>query len=512
MVRVAKKYFMVLNPEKSCFHILLLFLLILMINLGVFLNTSDCQGGNLDPLWTKVLQENSETGVYVLEKGEESLLARAWLADWAKETIDIQYFIWSTDNVGTLAAEALLRAAERGVRVRVIVDDLLIDAPSESLVALAAHHNIQIRIYNPVHKTGVSKARRIFNLLTDFRNANQRMHDKTFCVDSTFAITGGRNMADEYFDYDQKYNFRDRDLLITGAVIPEIEKNFDDFWASPLAVPVEKLLAFQKRLTNEERIHQLYAELHDYARSPENFAPQVRQALHDLPQRFPMLLENMVWTEAQFIHDVPGKNTGKEGLGGGGVTTRALAKCLAEASRSVLIQSPYLVLPDGALDLFRNLVKHGVDVRIVTNSLGATDNLMAFSGYRKQREEILAAGVRVFEFKPHPPIQKELVERYPALAKNSPIFAIHAKTMVIDDETLFIGTFNLDPRSANLNTEVGLLLKNKPLAKQVAAEIRNDMAPDNSWPAGKGDAASKAPLGKRLRLRLWELLPLDALL
>ena len=315
-------------------------LLALMINSGFLLHSSDCQGGNLDPLWTKVLQENSETGVYVLEKGEEALLARAWLGDWAKEAIDIQYFIWSTDNVGILAAEALLRAAQRGVRVRVIVDDLLIDAPPESLVALAAHPNIQIRIYNPVHKTGVSKARRIFNLLTDFRNSNQRMHDKTFCVDSTFVITGGRNMADEYFDYDQEYNFRDRDLLITGAVIQEIKKNFENFWASSLAVPVEKLLNSQKEQMDEERILQIYAELHEYARSPENFAPQVRQALHDLPQRFPMLLKNMIWTEARFIHDVPGKNFSREWLGGGGASTRALAKCLAEATRSVLIQSP----------------------------------------------------------------------------------------------------------------------------------------------------------------------------
>ncbi len=486
--------------------------LFLIVNLAPLVSVPDCRGGNLDPLWTKVLQENSETGVYVLEKGEESLLARAWLADWAKETIDIQYFIWSTDNVGILAAEALLRAAERGVRVRVIVDDLLIDAPSESLIALAAHPKIHIRIYNPVHKTGVSKVRRIFNLLTDFRNANQRMHDKTVCVDSSFAITGGRNMADEYFDYDQKYNFRDRDLLVTGAVIPEIKGNFEDFWTSSLAIPIEKLLKSQKEQVDEKRIRRIYAELHEYARSPENFAPQVRQALHDLPQRFPVLLENMVWTEAQFIHDAPGKNSGKEGLGGGGASTLALVKCLEEASRSVLLQSPYLVLPDGALDLFRKMVKRGVDVRIITNSLGATDNLMAFSGYRKQREDILAAGVKVFEFKPHPPIQKELIERYPALAGNSPIFAIHAKTMVIDDETLFVGTFNLDPRSANLNTEVGLLLKSESLAKQVAAEIRNDMASENSWPAGKGDTASKAPLGKRLRLRLWEMLPLDALL
>ncbi|MBN1142328.1 MAG: phospholipase D family protein [Deltaproteobacteria bacterium] len=468
--------------------------------------------GELDPEWSRALRPGSETGVYVLEKGEEALLARAWLADWATESIDVQYFIWSTDNVGILAAESLLRAAERGVRVRVIVDDLLLDASPESLVALAAHPNIRIRIYNPVHKTGVSKARRLLNLLTDFRNFNQRMHDKTFTVDGTFAITGGRNMADEYFDYDQKYNFRDRDLLVAGAVIPAIKANFENFWASPLSVPVEELLSFQKKLTDTRRIREVHAELHGYARSPENFAPEVRQALEHLPRKFPRLLKEMVWTEARFLHDAPGKNPGDAGLGGGGASTQALARVVATASRSVLIQSPYLVLPQGALELFRELIGRGVEVRIVTNSLGSTDNLAAFSGYRKQRRQILAAGIQVFEFKPHPKIQQELIERYPSLARNAPIFAIHSKTMVLDDRILFVGTFNLDPRSANLNTEVGILLENRRLAEQVAAAIRNDMAPENSWRAGAFDADSEAPLGKRLRLRLWELLPLEALL
>jgi putative cardiolipin synthase len=152
-------------------------------------------------------RRSGETGLYVLEKGEEALLARAWLADNARQSINVQYFIWSVDNIGILAAEALLRAAERGVHVRVLVDDLMLDAPPESLIALADHPNIEIRIYNPVLKTGVSKVKRLFNAVTDFRNINQRMHDKTFVVDDRFAITGGRNMADEYFDYDKSIIF-----------------------------------------------------------------------------------------------------------------------------------------------------------------------------------------------------------------------------------------------------------------------------------------------------------------
>src|SRR5688572_276910 len=153
------------------------------------------------------------TGSLVLEHGEQALLARAWLVDHARDSIEVQYFIWSTDNIGILASEALLRAAERGVAVRVIVDDLLIDAPDETLLALAAHPSIDIRIYNPMHSVGVPWYRRLWGAVTDFRGSNQRMHDKVLIVDGELAITGGRNMADEYFDYDHDYNFRDRDAL-----------------------------------------------------------------------------------------------------------------------------------------------------------------------------------------------------------------------------------------------------------------------------------------------------------
>ena len=181
---------------------------------------------------------SSQTGVYILEKGEESLVGRAWLGAHAEESIDIQYFIWSTDNVGILAAEQLLRAADRGVAVRVLVDDLLIDAEDETLLLLSAHPNAQIRVYNPNLSVGVSFWQRIKNVFGDFRAINQRMHDKTAIFDGVAGITGGRNMADEYFDFDHAYNFRDRDVLIIGAAVQDMQSNFDEFWNSEFAVPV----------------------------------------------------------------------------------------------------------------------------------------------------------------------------------------------------------------------------------------------------------------------------------
>ena len=193
-----------------------------------------------------------KTGAYILEKGEEALMARAWLAQHAQHSIDVQYFIWSTDNIGILAAEMLLAAADRGVKVRVLVDDFLIDAEDKSLALLAAHPNVLIRIYNPKHKVGTSTFGRIINAIMDFRGINQRMHDKTAIFDSVAGITGGRNMADEYFDFDHEYNFRDRDILLLGAAVKDMRINFDEFWVSSLSVPVEDLLSDPEESVNAE--------------------------------------------------------------------------------------------------------------------------------------------------------------------------------------------------------------------------------------------------------------------
>ncbi len=454
--------------------------------------------------------KNGLSGCQVLEKGEESLLTRAWLTNHSQRTIDIQYFIWSTDNIGILAAEFLLRAADRGVRVRVIVDDLLIDAPDEYMLALDAHPEIEVKVYNPKHSVGVPKSKRLYHLVTDFHSFNQRMHDKTMIVDGAVVITGGRNMADEYFDYDQTYNFRDRDILLVGPVVEQVEKNFSSFWESSLSVSVKTLLQPEDTLS-KEKIQKIYKDLHVYATNPDNFADNVRKALAEFPEKFPVFLKSIVWDNIEFIHDIPGKNE-ERSFSGGSNTTFKLVSLIERAKERIVIQSPYLVLPEGGLELFAKMVDKGVDVQIVTNSLAATDNLYAFSGYKKQRKAILDAGIKVFEFKPRPEIQKKLINRLTALGKSVPIFAIHAKSMVVDGTTLFVGTFNLDPRSVHLNTEVGVLINNRQLASQVEQAIQADMALSNSWLAGRDKPDRYAPFVKRFKIWFWGLFPLDPLL
>jgi len=491
-----------------------------LIVIALFVSAGLSCAGSSDPQSNWLEQKVPEliaahapcSGIHLLDRGEEALLARAWLADHAEHSLDIQYFIWSVDHIGILAAEALLRAADRGVRVRVLVDDFLINSSDDQLLAMAAHPGIEIRVYNPRVTVGVSALKRFWNLMTALREVNQRMHNKTFIVDGQVAIVGGRNMADEYFDYDHRYNYRDRDLLVIGPVVSPMSASFEAFWNDSRAVPVQELLKRKIKKLTPERVQTIYTQLHDYAGNPSHFTPQIRSVLEALPSRFPALADSLIWSEARFIGDKPGKNAGTEGFSGGGQSTRELIEILQSAKRSVTIQSPYLVMPKGGLALFKRLVQQGVVVRIITNSLAATDNLQAFGGYRKQRSKILAAGIQVREFRPDAPVRKKMIEHYELLDKTQfPIFALHAKTMVVDREILFVGTFNLDPRSSNLNTEVGVVVKNAPLAGEVEHAMDIDMLPENSWNAADNPDAF-ASASQRWKLRFWRLLPLQSLL
>jgi len=455
----------------------------------------------------------SKTGLYVLDRGEEALIARSWLTEQAKISIDVQYFIWSSDNIGTLAAEALLSAAERGVKVRVIVDDLLVDVAEPELIGLGLHPNVSIKIYNPLHSVGVNATERAWNLATRFRDANQRMHDKTAIFDGVAGITGGRNMADEYFDYDQEYNFRDRDILLVGHAVNEMTVNFDEFWESDLSKDIADVLWMYENKQSKVDAQAQYKVLHDYANNPENFKPEVREYFLKASERVPEVLASLVWTDAIFISDSPGKNDNSFLLSGGGTATKILVEVLSKAEESVLIQSPYLVMPSGGIDFFAELIKRGVSVKISTNSLASTDNLPAFSGYSKQRKAMLRAGIEIFEFKPEPAHRAELIKRFEQLEKNQPIFALHAKSFVVDGEFLYIGTFNLDPRSANLNTEVGVLVRNKKLSQQVEESILLDIDSDNSWQTKLGENPDKyASWRKRLRVKWLSWLPLTSVL
>lgn len=494
------------------------FLVFLLIGLSWFPMPSHAvQDAPMEFINAQIAEHAEQSGAYILDTGSDALQARAWLADHAQQTIEVQYFIWSTDNIGILAAEALLRAADRGVKVRVIVDDLLIDAPDKSLLAMARHPNIDIRIYNPKSSVGVPLIKRALNVFGDFRGVNQRMHDKTFIVDGKVAITGGRNMAAEYYDYNHEYNFRDRDALLLGKVVKTMQTSFDNFWGSELSARVEELYdgigLMQKNVrVNDDETSQIYRELHDYANSPGNFAPEVHAAIDNAHASFEQLAKQITWGEVEFISDHPGKNANRLSLGGGGLTTTALAKLVASATDHIVIQSPYLVLSDDAMDLFKQTLARGVRVRINTNSLASSDNIQASSGYRNQRDSLLKMGLGIYEYKPDPEVRRQLIRHAVDAKDKPPVFALHAKTMVVDSKIVYIGTFNVDPRSENLNTEVGVIIHDEALARKVEAAIETDMLPGNSWNAATDHPDQYVPLTKRSRVRFWQLMPIKPLL
>lgn len=455
----------------------------------------------------------AKTGVYVLEDGGGSLITRAWLSEKAEKSIDIQYFIFSTDNVGLIACDYLVRAADRGVKVRLLIDDIMVDAEIEDILTLDSHKNIEIKVYNP----GVNLGKNLFSKLkkysTDFKSANQRMHNKTFTIDGKVCVTGGRNIADEYFDYDHEYNFRDRDILLMGKITQNIQDSFDEFWASPLSVEVTKLIKTDNKNTIESK--NPFEKLHQYACNPENFWPQVRDKINNFNGTFNKIVnsEQFVWSDSvQFVTDLPGKNK-ESGMGGGGASTSALIKLIQEAKKSIEIQSPYLITTQLGQNLLQNAVKRGVKVRILTNSMASTDNMEAFSGYQRDRLKLLKTGVRIFEFKP------DAAERYKvmtgALQKKldfKPIFGLHAKSIVIDDQIAVIGTFNLDPRSANLNTECVTIVRSKQIANGVLKGMEIEFKPENSWEVTPNfNPDSEASLHKQIKTLSRRIVPKNIL-
>jgi len=442
-------------------------------------DTSTTLSEQLAPV-EKLMSE--KTGVYSLEEGDMAMIARAWLTEYAEKTIDIQYFIFSTDNVGLIAVDYMLRAADRGVKVRLLIDDLLIDADVEDIVELDSHENISIKIYNPSANLGKNIISKIVNVTTNFRGVNQRMHNKTFTVDGKIVITGGRNIANEYFDYDHEYNFRDRDVLLLGGITEKVQQSFNGFWEDPLSRPITDLVEIDDLDLNAEIT---FEWLHQYACNPENFWPQVREKIKNIPHGFKAIQKSgdLQWIDSvYYVSDIPGKNDESIGLSGGGLSTDALINLVENAKTSVTIQSPYLVTTELSQKLFAKAVKRGVKVRILTNSLSSTDNVEAFSGYQRERKKLLKSGVEIFEFRPDAAVRYEIMKSALQEKLNyTPIFGHHAKSMVVDGKIAVIGTFNLDPRSANLNTECIVIIHSDEVAGKLLSVMDVEFKPENSW-------------------------------
>jgi len=422
-------------------------------------------------------RNEDKSGVLLLDKGEEALLWRGALVDQAEKSIDIQTFIWANDNVGTIAAERILRAAKRGVRVRVLVDDFMLSADKQHLLWLDAHSNVEIRIYNPLAAPNSSIMSKVLSMFSNWAKSHRRMHNKLFVVDNSFAIAGGRNIADDYFDMSEHSNYRDRDVLVTGRVIPALSGSFDTYWNSRWAVPLQQLAADPTSAADRKAY---YLGLQAYAKDPKNYPPRFKAGVEATTLQLGNIEGLLTWGRVEMFADMPGKNTRLDEMAGYGVTGRILTETAANTREEILAETPYFIPMMGTMQLFDDLKRRGVKVSILTNSINSTDNYPAFAGYVKKRKMILDAGVNLYELRADPESIKSLIDRYELISDDA-IMGLHAKTAVFDRKRVFIGSFNLDPRSTHLNTELGLLIHSKPFAKQVADSILDDMTQKNSW-------------------------------
>jgi len=394
-----------------------------------------------------------KTGIYRLPNPRDAFAARVLLAATAEKSLDVQYFIWHGDHVGYLLFEALWQAAERGVRVRLLLDDLNTKGLDSTIATLDAHPNIEVRLYNPL----VNRDNRLLNFVTDFSRVNRRMHNKSFTADNQATVVGGRNIADEYFGAGAGLTFADLDVLAAGPAVPEVSREFDVYWNSASAYPASGFVGAPMA----DGVAQLVAKFAATRADPESIS--YLETIRTTPVMRDLLDRKLAlqWAVTEVVYDDPAKTLDTEGRKDVLLFPELMRK-MGRPEKQLDIVSPYFVPGDDGTELLAAVAKRGVTVRILTNSLAASDEKSVHSGYAKRRRELLQAGVRLYEIKPT--ATKEESESDSRFGTGSSS-GLHAKTLAVDSERIFVGSFNFDQRSAHLNTEMGLVVSNPTLAQ-----------------------------------------------
>jgi putative cardiolipin synthase len=453
-------------------------------------------------------------GIFPLPDARDAFAARVRLAQVAQRTLDVQYYIWRADMTGTVLFQSLLDAAERGVRVRVLLDDNNTSGLDPTLAAIDSHSNIEVRLFNPF----VVRRPRI-GYLVNFRRANRRMHNKSFTADNQATIIGGRNVGDEYFGATEGILFVDLDVLAIGPIVNSVSQDFDRYWNSASSYPVDRLL---RTINSQGR-----AELAKAAKRVEE-SEQARAYVKALREStfVRQLLDKSLafeWAPTRMISDDPAK--------GLGLTTpdklfpRRLKELIGDPSTSFDVISAYFVPTRAGVESLTSFAKHGAEIKILTNALEATDVPAVHAGYVKYRKELLAAGIQLYEFRRS---TRNGEGRHKGLWGSSGS-SLHAKTFAIDDSRVFVGSFNFDPRSARLNTELGFVIDSPALAKRVE-RVFDARVPDEAYRVHLSNAGrlywieshngqsvrhdTEPGTSFRLRAIVWllSLLPIDSLL
>lgn len=410
-------------------------------------NTGDTRLGKAVADWTALHEGLS--GFYPLTKGMDALGVRLRLAERAQKSIDLQYFLMKNDTAGAVMVNALLKSADRGVRVRFLLDDIFTTVPDRTFLLMDQHPNIEIRIFNPLSRRGIWA----FNYIGDFSQANRRMHNKSFTVDNAISVVGGRNIADEYFQLKKDSVFVDFDVLALGPIVADISKSFDQYWNHSRAVPVEQFITAKKNEDLQTVRANVAAKLDDIYETVYRKALN-SQLLQDLiADRQPLFVG-----PARVLADNPDKLINKIDE-----AHMQLAKDLRgvvrRAETEIIFISPYYVPGDRGVQLIRDLVAKGVRVVILTNSLASNNHVPVHSAYARYRRDVVKAGAELYEMRANAARELEGDEKGPE------VLTLHTKAFLIDRRYLFVGSLNLDPRSIEINAEMGLLIDCEPMVR-----------------------------------------------
>ncbi len=407
--------------------------------------------------WTKA--HGGSSGFYPLLKGMDALGIRLYLVEQAEKSIDLQYFLMKDDKAGMVISVALLKAADRGVRVRFLLDDVFTSAPDRILMLLNQHPNIEIRLFNPISRSGIYW----LNFLGDFKRANRRMHNKSFTVDNSVSVVGGRNIADEYFQLKTDSIFIDLDTLAVGPVVPDISNAFDEFWNHALALPIEQLIQNK----NDERLAdflvEVSKEITDISNTIYKQALQsklMRDLISDRIHLFP--------AQGEVIFDSPDKLTTKVGKEQMRLAMH-LREVIENAKQEVIFITPYYVPGVDGLQFARGLINLGIRVVIVTNSLASNNHVAVHAGYTRYRRSVIDAGIEIYEVRANATAEIGGTDTIETLT-------LHTKAILIDRRRLFIGSLNLDPRSLQINAEMGLMIDSEEMALEMSQRIEKRIA------------------------------------
>ncbi|HJS47930.1 MAG TPA: phospholipase D family protein [Gemmatimonadales bacterium] len=396
------------------------------------------------------------SGAVPLDDGLDAFATRALLAGAADSALDIQYYIWRADLSGTLLALALVEAADRGVRVRLLLDDHVTAGLDPLLAAMDAHPRIQVRLFNPYRH----RRFRYLGFLTEFGRLNRRMHNKSFTADNQATIIGGRNVGDEYFGAGDARGmlFSDLDVLAIGPVVSEVSRDFDRYWASESAYPVGALLPS----ATPEDVRRAAEAARARARGPAHDAYLAAVAAQALVANLLRGTQAFDWSDIRMLSDDPAK-----GLGQADPESHLwprLRQALGQATRELELVSAYFVPGESGSAYLAGLARSGVAVSVLTNSLAATDVTAVHAGYARRRQALLEGGVALWEMKRDAALPADGEHRLGGSSSSS----LHAKTVAVDRERVFVGSFNFDPRSAELNTEIGFVISSPALARDIA--------------------------------------------